>query len=240
MDGAFGELIFHVIKFSFLFISIFGVLRILILRKDTKKHNLTKILTLIFLVSTLYLFTRSYITHQKEMKELAGNYSIEYYKCEKCINCIAKLKSDGTYVLKQNKQILDTGDWDFTKTLVTPFIIFNNGNEQQINSNRTISYIKNNNCQEYWRNQNLAMEINGIIIKIDSLNKHYGVFAIEVENAITKKIIKYEPKYMSHPWLNNKIMLGDKIYKEKNSMIFIVKKSDGDSIIINERIELKN
>jgi hypothetical protein len=83
------------------------------------------------------------------------------------------------------------------------------------------------------------MEINGIIIRIDSSNKHCGVYAIEVENTITKKIINYEPKYISHPWLNNKIMLGDKIYKKRNSMIFIVRKPNGDSLIINERIEFK-
>jgi len=239
MDGTFGELLFYIIGYSFLLFSIIGIVRLLKLQNDAKKHYLTKIMTFIFIAITFFLFIGSSIGHKNEMEELAGDYIIEYYKCEKCFNCIVKLKINGTYELTKSKQIIDTGDWDFTKTFVTPFIIFNNGNEQQINSNRTLSYIKNNNCQEYWRNQNLAQEINGKIIKIDSTKTKYGFYSIEVEKNNTKETIKYTPKYIHHPWLNNKIRIDYLIRKEKNSMTFIIKKTNGDTLILNERIRLK-
>ena len=90
----------------------------------------------------------NYIEKKRDLIELSGKYRVEYFKCEKCHNCIAELKGDGTYKLTQNNIVLDTGVWDLTKPFVTTFLIFNNGNEQQVNSNKTILYIKNSNCKE--------------------------------------------------------------------------------------------
>ncbi|MFI1745522.1 hypothetical protein [Thalassobellus sediminis] len=148
MDGSFGELLFLLIKFGFLLVSIIGIVRLFKLRSDKKKHITTKVFTIGTLIITIYLFVGNYIEKKRDLIELSGKYRVEYFMCEKCHNCIAELKGDGTYKLTQNNIVLDTGEWDFTKPFVTTFLIFNNGNEKEIKSNKTISNIKNGNCKE--------------------------------------------------------------------------------------------
>ncbi len=239
MDGAFGELLYYLIKYGFLLISIIGITRLVILRKDKRKHITTKVITSFFFIVTLYLFVGSYISRKEKMKELSGEYKIKYFNCEDCKNCIAQLNNNGTYTLLKKGEIIDKGGWDFTEPFLTTFIIFNDGIEQEIRLNNTILSIKNNNCQEYWRNQNLEQEMDGIVVNIDSTNTNYGMFAFDVVNNSTKDTILYEPKYIHHGILNNKIELGDYIKKEKNSMVFFIEKVDGVTLIVKENVRLK-
>lgn len=205
------------------------------MRKDNRRHYITIIITVIFTFLTIYIFGGGYIYKKKKMSEISGDFKLTWYKCEKCPECIVKLSSDGTYILLKNGQQIDGGKWDFSSELLSIFLNIENGsNNETLDENRTLSYIKNENCQDYWRSQNLKSVFEGKILQIDSTNIGYGVFSILVKDERTQKEHKYEPKYLEHPWLNDKIQIGDRITKEQNSMKFTIRKVDGKTVELTE------
>ena len=228
-------LISLIIKYGILLICLLGLLRIWILRNDKRIHYITIIITSIFTFLTLYIFGGGYLLKRKTMKEISGDFKLTYYKCEKCPECIVKLNESGTYILLQKGNQVEKGNWDYTSDLSTIFLEIENGSDSEVlDSTRTLSAIKNKNCQEYWRNENLKTEFDGIILHIDTLNKGYGLYSFILEDEKTKKRINYEPKYIGHPWLNEKLKVGDKVMKKQNSMKFIIKNVNNQTIEINE------
>jgi len=114
MDGgAVGELLFYIIKFGALLISVVGVIRWWKLRKDNRKHWQTKILTTISVLITLYLFIGEYAQSKTRMTELAGVYEVQRLNCEDCFKCKATLNQNGTYKLERNGEVIDSGNWDY-------------------------------------------------------------------------------------------------------------------------------
>lgn len=225
-----------IIKWGILLIAVTGIIRLLVLGKSGRKHILTMIITILFSVLSIYIFIGNYISRKSEMNKIAGDYKLTYYMCEKCPDCIVRLYNNGAYQLIKNQKVIDGGNWDYEKELLTILLKIENGSSNDIvDSTKTISYIKNDNCQKYWRNQNLKQEINGTVIQIDTINNHFGICSIWINDKITGENIYYEPKYMDHPWINDKIEIGYYILKEKNSMRFMIKELNGDTIIVNER-----
>lgn len=224
-----------IIKYGTLLICIIGLARLFVLRKDKRKHYITIIITTIFTLLSIYIFGGGYVYKKKNMREISGDFKLTWYKCEKCPECIVKLNSNGTYILLKNGQEIDKGNWDYSTELLTIFLQIENGSNNEIfEENRTLSYIKNDNCQDYWRNKNLKAEFDGEILQIDTTNTRYGVFSILVKDERTQRELKYEPTYLGHPWLNNKIQIGDRISKAQNSMKFTIRKADGKIIELTE------
>src|SRR5690554_2485395 len=163
-----------IIKYGILLICIIGLIRLWLLRKDNRRHYITIIITVIFTFLTIYIFGGGYIYKKKKMSEISGDFKLTWYKCEKCPECIVKLSSDGTYILLKNGQQIDGGKWDFSSELLSIFLNIENGSNNEIlDENRTLSYIKNENCQDYWRSQNLKSVFEGKILQIDSTNTGY-------------------------------------------------------------------
>lgn len=224
-----------IIKYGILLICIIGLLRLWLLRNDKRKHYITIIITAFFTLLTIYIFGGGYIYKNQKMRAISGDFKLQYYKCEKCPDCIVRLSNDGTYILWKNGHQIDKGNWDYSRDFLTPFLQIENGSNHEVfDEKRTLSYIKNDNCQDYWRNQNLNAEFEGAIIKIDTINKGYGVYSIIVKDEIMKREFTYEPKYIGHPWLNDKIQVGDSIWKKKNIMSFTIKKINNGTIEVTE------
>lgn len=231
-----GLLIGLIIKYGILIISLIGLRRIWVLRKDKKRHYLTIIITTLFIVLTFRVFFGSYEGDKSIREEISGNYKLTYYKCEKCPECVVKLDKNGTYILLKNDKQIDKGNWDYHKQIETIFLNIENGSSNEIlDSTRTLSYIGNKNCQEYWRNQNLKIKFEGTILRIDTTYSTYGVYSFLLKDNYTHKEFLYEPKYIRHPWLNDKITIGDFIKKEENSMKFLIIKKNKDTFEVNER-----
>ena len=223
------------IKWSIVAIAIFGLLRILILKNDGKKHWLTKILTCFFVLLTSYIFIGSYRFRHSQLDKIVGDYKLHYYKCEECLGCIVRLRNDDTYTLLKDEVEIDKGNWDFSEYVETIFLKIENGTQSDIlDTTRTISYIKNEGCQEYWRKQNLQQSVNGKIIKIDTAEAIYGVYSFAYTDQKTNDTFQYQPKYIGHPWLNEKISVGNFINKEKGSLTFSITKSNGDVLFVSE------
>ena len=224
-----------IIKYGILLICTIGLTRLWLLRNDTRRHYITLIITTVFSLLTIYIFGGNYIYKKQKMKEISGDFKLTYYKCEKCPECIVKLNSNGTYVLMKSGQEIDEGDWDYSSNLSTIFLDIENGSNNEIlDETKTLSAIKNENCQEYWRNENLKTAFDGLILQIDTTNVRYGVYSIIVEDSKTKKHMKYEPKYIGHPWLNDKIQVGDRITKQYNTMIFRIEKTNNKILLLKE------
>lgn len=224
-----------IIKYGVLLIGIIGLIRLWLLRKDNRRHYITIIITVFFTLVTIYIFGGGYMYKKKKMSEIAGDFKLTWYKCEKCPECIVKLNNDGTYILLKNGRQIDEGNWDFSSELLTIFLHIENGSNNEIlDENRRLSYIKNENCQGHWRSQNLKSVFDGEILQIDTTNTGYGVFSIVMNDERTQKELKYEPMYLGHPWLNDKIKVGDRIKKELNSMKFIITKPNGEKIELTE------
>jgi hypothetical protein len=233
---AIGLLVWILIKWGILTIAILGILRILFYRKDGKKHWRTKILTCFFVLLASFIFISSYKSRHSNLNKISGDYKLHYYKCEECLDCIVRLNNDETYTLLKNGVEIDKGDWDFSEDFYTIVLKIENGTQNDIlDSTKTISYIKNEGCQAYWRNQNLLQPINGTIIKIDSAKAIYGVYSFVYLDLETKDTIQYKPKFIGHPWLNDKISVGCLINKEKNSLIFRITKPNGDILTVSEQ-----
>ncbi len=223
------------IKWGIVAIAFFGLLRILSYKNDGKKHWLIKIITCFFVLLTLYIFIGSYRVKHSQLDKISGDYKLHSYKCEECLGCIVKLKSDETYTLVKDGVEIDKGHWDFSQELQTVFLKIENGTQSDIlDTTRTISYIKNEGCQKYWREQNLQEEVKGKIIKIDTANAIYGNYSFVYLDYETKDTIQYNLRYIVHPWLNEKISVGDFINKEKGSLKFRITKSNGDVLTVLE------
>lgn len=223
------------IKWSIVAIAIFGLLRLLILRNDGKKHWLTKILTCFFVLLASYIFLGSYRVRHSQLEKIAGDYKLHSYKCEECLGCIVRLRNDETYTLLKDGVEIDKGNWDFSEYVETIFLKIENGTQSDIlDTTRTISYIKNAGCQEYWRKQNLQQSLNGKIVKIDTSEAIYGVYSFAYIDWKTKDTFQYKPKYIGHPWLNEKISVGYVINKETNSLTFKITKPNGDVVTVSE------
>ena len=140
-------------------------------------------------------------------------------------------------MLRKNKEI-DHGDWDYYQQLFSIFLNIENGSSNDLlDSTKTISYIKNDGCQEYWKKQNLLQEIDGIILRIDTEAALYGVHSFIYEDRKTKDTIRYEPKFIGHPWLNEKISEGDRVSKASNSLLFKITKPNGEVFTVSEHNE---
>lgn len=232
---AIGLLIGFLIKWGVLTIAIFGLLRMLAYKKDGKKHWLTKVLTCFFVLLTLFIFISGYRVRHSQLDKISGDYKLHFYKCEECRGCIVRLKNDETYTLLKDAVEIEKGNWDFAEDLFTIFLKIENGSQNDIlDSTKTISYIKNEGCQEYWKNQNLLQSINGTIIKIDTAKAIYGVYSFSYLDLETKDTIQYQPKFIGHPWLNEKIYVGCLINKAKNSLTFKITKPNGDILTVSE------
>ena len=156
MDGgAWGELLFYILIYGFLFFTFIGVLRWFILRNDGRKHLNTKILTSICIFITIFGFIANYNSKKNRLQELSGSYEVQNFKCQKCLDCKVILKTNGTYMLLQSTKLIDSGKWDYKDIdfdaafLRTDFIfdgVTSYGRE--IDSKRIISYIKNSDCSK--------------------------------------------------------------------------------------------
>ena len=224
------------IKWGVLAIAIIGLLRLIAHKGDGKKHLITKMLTCLLLLFSLIIFVSYYRVRRSQIAEISGDYKVRYYKCEECLGCTARLRTNGTYALLKNGVEIDKGSWDFEENLLAVFIHIENGVQGEVvDSTRTISYIKNEGCQKYWRNQNLLQEIDGTIIKIDSAAAVYGVYSFIYRDSKTNDTVRYEPKYLRHPWLNGKLSPGFRVHKEKYSLVFRITKPDGKVVTVLER-----
>jgi hypothetical protein len=223
-------------KYGILLIFIVGCFRLLILRKDTRRHYITLTFTIVFGSMTICIFGGNYFYKMQKAKEISGDYKLEYYKCNNCPDCIVRLKKNGTYQLIRNGLEIDKGHWDFSVDHLGVFLEIENGSYSEfLDTTKTLSYIKNDNCQEIWRKENLETAINGKVLQIDSNHNGYGVYAILIEDALSKAKIRYEPKYIGHPWLNDKVEIGDRIIKQSNSMTFQIEKSNNIVLKLEER-----
>jgi hypothetical protein len=223
------------IKWGILALPILGLLRILSFRGDGKKHWFTKIVTFFSVILATFFLISNYRYRHSQLDKIAGDYKLDYYKCESCSDCIVRLKNDATYSLIRDGVEIDKGDWDFTENFGTIFLKIENGPKSDIlDETRTISYIKNEECQEYWRKQNFTQAINGIIIRIDTAKPIYGVYPFVYIDSMTKDTFQYRPKYLGHPWLNEKISVGCLINKEKNNLEFKITKPNGNVVTVSE------
>ena len=223
------------IKWGIVAIAIFGLLRILFYKKDGKKHWLTKIFTFFFVLLASYIFIGNNQVRHSQLNKITGDYKLHYYKCEECFGCVVRLKNDETYTLLKDGVEIDKGNWDYSEYLETIFLKIENGTQSDIiDTTRTISYIKNEGCQGYWRKQNLQEAVNGKIIMIDTAKAIYGVYSFTFIDQKTKDTFQYKPKYIGHPWLNDKISVGSFINKETNNLTFKITKPKGEVITVSE------
>jgi hypothetical protein len=232
---AFGGLILVSIKWGLVAATIAGLLRLYTHRNDGQDHALTIQLTSGFGCFSVLAFLVTYLYTYIVSNNIAGDYYLQSYKCEPCLGCVVRLKNNGTYTLLKNEMEIDKGDWDFTQDPYTTFITVDNGVGSNDIETKTISAIKNDNCQNYRRNQNLQQAINGKMIGFGKANNsRCSVYSFFYEDLETKDTILYEPQYSGHPWLNEELSAGCLIHKAANSMTFEITKPNGITIVIAE------
>lgn len=225
-----------VYKYGLLAIAIFGSLRWILTFRDGKGHWITKTITVACVSLSLYMFIGRYFHYRSVMEHVAGDFKVRQYNCEKCSDCVAKLKSDGSYLFFKNSKIVDSGKWSFEEYMSVIDINIRDGSQdQRLDTSRTLFCIKIEKCQNYWRNKNLIQALNGIIVSVDSAQGHYGRYAFTIIDPTTKKALQYVPLYMNHPWLNGKLTIGSRVKKASNSLTFEITSSEGKVSTISEQ-----
>ena len=149
MEGI-AMLIGLVIKYGLLLISIIGLLRLWRTRSDGKKHYLTKVLTIIFTILSLYFIVGGYIVKKSKRNKIAADYNLTYYKCEKCPTCSVRLKKDGSYIILNNNREVDNGTWDFKETFEGLWLYVEDGIQgAALGSDGVIDRMKYYDCKTF-------------------------------------------------------------------------------------------
>ena len=149
MDNSLGDLLYLIIKWSVLIVSIIGIMKIFFFKKNKNNQN-TKRFTFIAIVIASYLFIGNYIEHRNGLITLSETFGVENYNCKRCIGCHIHLNKNGTYQITKDEIILDIGEWDFKKSFVTTYIIIdknNSYNYHTMKKNNMIKNMKNTNCK---------------------------------------------------------------------------------------------
>ena len=175
---------------------------------------------------------------EEASKKYLGIYKLEILDCKPCDNCEINLLPNYTYIILKNKKNVGKGKWDIGTAFDIPgdFLELENGPKNVIfNTSRQIEYITKLDCCVLGCEENIATEFNGKIVKIDSTNSYYGQGTISIETK-SGDTIKYYPKYFAHPWIKDRIEIGDNIFKAKNTMSFTIIKTKGDTILLNYQL----
>jgi hypothetical protein len=160
-------------------------------------------------------------------------YRLGVYRCEECPDCEVVLKRNGSYVLTRRDSVLREGDWDFRDEYGAIYLEVEGGSGSDfLDSTRTLSSIGNEGCQTIWRRRNLEQALDGVVESVSSEPNYIGLAAFRVRNRATGMLERYDPRYIGHPWLTNRIAPGMHVIKHRGSMEFYKVDAAGDTILI--------
>jgi len=155
-----------------------------------------------------------------------------------CENCVVRLDSNYTYQILKGGVNAGQGKWDIGTAIDIPAYLLHieNGPGYVVpHSRKIIDYISRINCCIKGCETNIADGFSGGIVRIDSTRSHIGQPTIFIKRLKGDTIIYY-PKYFDHPWIKDKISVGDQITKLEKTMNFRILKKNGDSAILNYEI----
>jgi hypothetical protein len=227
--------------------TLFVILTILIILK--KKYWITiSTLLFFFLISCSFAIYIFYNIKQRknENDELyKGKYILRKLNCRDCENCIIDLKNNYTYDILKNNQLTDIhGKWDTDIEHDAGSIILTIDDDNfmdvdPLSGSREISFISKVDCDKFNYQEQLSDEFEGKIVdvKLNEIHDFFGyqVLIIETNNGNT---IRYNGKYLSHPWLEKYFEKGDYIVKVKNTMNYKKVTSNGDTTFL--KFEMRN
>lgn len=195
------------------------------------------ILFLFFLLTTanaIHIFISNHDRKIEVSKKYLGIYKLDRLDCEECMNCKIDLHPDFKYDIIQNKKNIGNGQWDLEINAETGFYLkLDNGPGYMIyDTPREIQSIDRKDCCFTGCNDNLDEEFNGKIVNIELDGNHFGqkTIFIKTNNGDT---LKYYPKYFRHPWIEDKLQVGDYFSKRKKAMSFTVIHKKGDTTFLN-------
>lgn len=203
-----------------------------------KKSRLSTIFILLFFLLTtanaIYFFVNAHETKIEVSKKYLGFYKFNRLDCKECKNCKINLLSDFKYDIIKDEKIIGNGKWDikinpetgfYMELDIKPsFMIFETPREIQ-----TIDRI---DCCIMGCNENITEEFNGKIVGVELIGNHFGqkTIFIQINNGDT---ITYYPKYFAHPWIEDKLQVGDHFSKTKQTMNFTIIHKKGDTTFLN-------
>ncbi len=210
---------------------------LLLLRK--KKSRLSTIFILLFFLLTtanaIYFFVSAHDTKIEVSKKYLGFYKLNRLDCKECENCIVDLHPDFKYVIIKDGKIIGNGKWDLEINPETGFYMeLDNKSGMHYDTPREIETIDRIDCCLTGCNENLQEEFSGKIVDIALQGNHFGQKAIFIQSN-NGDTIKYYPKYFRHPWIEDKLQVGDYFSKRKQTMNFTVIHKNGDTTFLNYR-----
>lgn len=210
---------------------------LLLLWKMNKSRLSTILILLFFLLTTanaIHFFVSAYNSKIEASKTFIGFYKLNRLDCEECENCKVDLQSDFKYNIIKDGKIVGNGEWDLEVSPETGFYmqLDNKTGHMIYNTPREIETIDRIDCCITGCNENLQEEFSGKIVDIKLDGNHFGQKAIFVE-INSGDTIKYYPKYFGHPWIENKLQVGDYFSKRKQTMNFTVIHEKGDTTFLN-------
>jgi len=212
------------------------VFLLLLLRK--KKSRLSTTFSLLFFLLTTANAIRFFVSsHDRKIevsKKYLGLYKLNRLDCNECDNCKIDLHSDFKYDIIKDGKIIGNGKWDLEINPETGFYmeLDNKPGYMIYETPREIETIDRIDCCLKGCNENMQDGFSGKIVDIELNGNHFGqkTIFIQIANGDT---IQYYPKYLAHPWIENKLQVGDNFSKVKQTMNFTVINKKGDSTFLN-------
>jgi hypothetical protein len=212
------------------------VFLLLLLRK--KKSRLSTIFILLFFLLTtanaIYFFVSAHDRKIEVSKKYLGFYKLNRLDCKECENCKIDLHSDFKYDIIKDGKIIGNGKWNLEINAETGFYmeLDDKPGYMLYDTPREIETIDRIDCCLTGCNENVQEEFSGKIVDIELVGNHFGQKTIFIQSN-NGDTIKYYPKYFGHPWIEDKLQVGDYFSKAKQTMNFTVIHKKGDTTFLN-------
>lgn len=209
---------------------------LLLFRKNKSKLSTLFILLFFLLTSAnaIYFLVSAHERKIEVSKKYLGSYKLKRLDCKECENCKIILHPNYTYDIIKNEKVIGEGQWDLEINSETGYFLkLDNGpNYMMYDTSREVESIDRKNCCVAGCNENLQEEFSGKIvdIKVDGYHFNQKTIFIQISNG---DIIKYYPKYFAHPWIEDKLQIGEYFSKRKQSMNFTIVHIKGDTTHLN-------
>lgn len=209
-------------------------LLLLLINKSRASRLFALLLFLLTTVNAIYFSVSSGDRKEAASKKYLGFYKLNRLDCEDCKSCRINVRSNYTYDIMQNEKVVGEGKWDLEINAETGyFLTLENGPGYMIDESvREIEMISRENCCLAGCDKNIQEEFRGKIVDKKPGRDSFGqnILLIKLGNGDT---ISYYPKYFKHPWIEDKVQIGDYFSKQKGAMSFKIVHAKGDTIFLN-------
>ncbi len=198
-------------------------------RKDKLWTYRYLVLFLLTLCGATYFHIRVNQVKSEKAKKYFGLYKLERLDCEDCETCEIDLRSDYKYNIIKDGQIVGVGIWSLGLYDMGYYLDIENGPNYVIDESlRRIESISRINCCLKGCKNNLKAEFQAKVIDIRVKGYHFNQKTLFLLGN-SRDTLEYFPDYYMHPWIEDKINVGDILIKRRNSMDFTVIKTKGDT-----------